>query len=59
MKYIEPVKSAVLFLLVMLSVVLTFIIWTYTPDYKFIEQTEGKEILIDAQKKSRRCHQTL
>ncbi|WP_107951467.1 YycH family regulatory protein [Lysinibacillus parviboronicapiens] len=50
MKYIEPVKSAVLFLLVMLSVVLTFIIWTYTPDYKFIEQTEGKEILIDAQK---------
>ncbi|MGE6517317.1 YycH family regulatory protein [Lysinibacillus sphaericus] len=50
MKYIEPVKSAVLFLLVMLSVVLTFIIWTYTPDYKFIEQTEGKEILIGPQK---------
>ncbi len=51
MKYIEPVKSIVLFLLVMLSVVLTFIIWTYTPDYKVIEQTEGKEILIGTQKK--------
>ncbi|MGG1215812.1 two-component system activity regulator YycH [Micromonospora provocatoris] len=51
MKYIEPVKSVVLFLLVMLSVVLTFIIWTYTPDYKVIEQTEGKEILIGTQKK--------
>ncbi|MEB2280523.1 YycH family regulatory protein [Lysinibacillus xylanilyticus] len=51
MKYIEPVKSVVLFLLVVLSVVLTFIIWTYTPDYKFIEQTEGKEILIGPQKK--------
>ncbi|MGE7695531.1 YycH family regulatory protein [Lysinibacillus sp. NPDC094177] len=51
MKYIEPVKSVVLFLLVMLSVVLTFIIWTYTPDYKFIEQTEGKEILVGPQKK--------
>lgn len=51
MKYIEPVKSVVLFLLVMLSVVLTFMIWTYTPDYKFIEQTEGKEILIGPQKK--------
>lgn len=51
MKYIEPVKSIVLFLLVMLSVVLTFIIWTYTPDYNVIEQTEGKEILIGTQKK--------
>ncbi|MFF2796686.1 YycH family regulatory protein [Lysinibacillus xylanilyticus] len=50
MKYIEPVKSVVLFLLVMLSVVLTFMIWTYTPDYKFIEKTEGKEILIGPQK---------
>ncbi|KOS61092.1 hypothetical protein FJQ98_26315 [Lysinibacillus agricola] len=51
MKYIEPVKSVVLFLLVMLSVVLTYMIWTYTPDYKVIEQTEEKEILIGPQKK--------
>ncbi|WP_427109095.1 YycH family regulatory protein [Lysinibacillus xylanilyticus] len=52
MKYIEPVKSVVLFLLVVLSVVLTFMIWTYTPDYKYIEKTEGKEeILIGPQKK--------
>lgn len=53
MKYIEPVKSVVLFLLVVLSVVLTFIIWTYTPDYKFIEKTEGKEILIGPHKNRR------
>lgn len=50
MKYIEPVKSVVLFLFVMLSVVLTFLIWTYTPDYKFIEKTTGEEILIKPQK---------
>ncbi|MEA0554673.1 two-component system activity regulator YycH [Lysinibacillus irui] len=50
MKYIEPVKSVVLFLLVMLSVVLTFLIWTYTPDYKYIEKTELEEILIKPQK---------
>lgn len=50
MKYIEPVKSVVLFLLVMLSVILTFLIWTYTPDYKYIENTERKEILIKPQK---------
>lgn len=51
MKYIEPVKSVVLFLLVGLSVALTFMIWTYTPNYKYIEQTEGKEILIGPHKK--------
>ncbi|WP_409367442.1 YycH family regulatory protein [Lysinibacillus sp. 38-6] len=50
MKYIEPVKSIVLFLLVVLSIVLTFSIWTYSPDYNVIEQTEGKEILIGTQK---------
>ncbi|KOY80001.1 hypothetical protein I6G82_19030 [Lysinibacillus macroides] len=50
MRYVEPVKSVVLFLLVMLSVVLTFLIWTYTPDYKYIEKTEGEEILIKPQK---------
>ncbi len=50
MKYLEPVKSVVLFLLVMLSVILTFLIWTYTPDYKYIENTERKEILIKPQK---------
>lgn len=39
MKYIEQAKSLLLFLLVTSSIVLTFIIWTYTPDYKSIEQT--------------------
>ena len=50
MKYIEPVKSVVLFLLVVLSVVLTFIHWTYTPDYEYIEKTESKEIVIGTKK---------
>ncbi|GLC90078.1 YycH family regulatory protein [Lysinibacillus piscis] len=50
MKYIEPVKSIVLFLLVMLSIALTFTIWTYTPDYRYIEQVESKEILVGSQK---------
>ncbi len=43
MKYIEPVKSVVLFLLVMLSVILTFLIWTYTPDYKYIEKQRERK----------------
>ena len=50
MKYIEPVKSVVLFLLVMLSIVLTFINWTYTSDYEYIEKTEVKEIEIGTKK---------
>lgn len=50
MKYIEPVKSIVLFLLVMLSIVLTFINWTYTSDYEYIEKTEVKEIEIGTKK---------
>ena len=50
MKYIEPVKSIVLFLLVMLSIVLTFLIWTYRPDYEYIEKTEVKEVVIGTKK---------
>ena len=50
MKYIELVKSVVLFLLVMLSIVLTFINWTYTSDYEYIEKTEVKEIEIGTKK---------
>lgn len=50
MKYIEPVKSVVLFLLVMLSIVLTYTIWTYTPDYEYIEKTEVKDIQIGTKK---------
>ncbi|CAM3192931.1 two-component system activity regulator YycH [Filibacter tadaridae] len=38
LKYIETVKSVVLVSLVLLSMTLTFFIWTYTPRYKTIEK---------------------
>ena len=38
LKYVEQIKSIVLTLLVVLSVTLTFTIWTYTPTYETIEQ---------------------
>lgn len=38
LKYIEPVKSIILLLLVALSVTFTFSIWTYTPRYDMAEQ---------------------
>lgn len=51
MKYVEPVKSVVLFVLVILSVLLTFLIWTYTPDYQYVEKIEGKEEIAVGTKK--------
>ncbi|QTD40149.1 YycH family regulatory protein [Sporosarcina sp. Te-1] len=39
LKYIEPIKSIVLLLLVLLSIAFTFSIWTYTPNYDPIEPT--------------------
>ena len=50
MKYIEHIKSIVLFLLVISSVILTFVIWTYTPDYKSIEQTTNNATVIGTKK---------
>ncbi|MFJ7737947.1 YycH family regulatory protein [Lysinibacillus sp. NPDC097287] len=52
MKYIEPVKSVVLFVFVILSVVLTFLIWTYSPDYEYVEKIEGKEEIAVGTKKA-------
>ena len=49
-KYIEHVKSIVLFLLVISSVILTFVIWTYTPDYTSIEQTTNNTTVIGTKK---------
>lgn len=53
MKYIEHVKTVVLTLLVLLSIALTFSIWTYTPNYKVIEknETETTEVTIGQKKK--------
>ena len=51
MKYVEQIKSVVLLFLVLLSVTLTFLIWNYKPDYKFIDETPGEQITIGEKKK--------
>ncbi|MBT2570987.1 transcriptional regulator [Planococcus sp. ISL-110] len=37
MKYVEQIKSVALFLLILLSLALTFTIWTFTPSHETIE----------------------
>lgn len=37
MKYVEQIKSGALFLLILLSLALTFTIWTFTPSHETIE----------------------
>ncbi|ANU09387.1 two-component system yycF/yycG regulatory protein [Planococcus antarcticus DSM 14505] len=37
MKYVEHIKSGALFLLILLSLALTFTIWTFTPSHETIE----------------------
>lgn len=51
LKYIEPVKSIVLTLLVALSMILTFSIWTYTPRYETIEQLPPVDVAIADKRK--------
>ena len=46
MKYIEPIKSLILFFLVLTSLLLTFMIWSYKPDYPFTEDPQVENILI-------------
>ncbi|MEK5040647.1 YycH family regulatory protein [Sporosarcina sp. FSL K6-3457] len=46
LKYIETVKSVVLLLLVTLSIVFTFSIWTYTPLYETTEDLPTVDISI-------------
>lgn len=46
MKYIEQIKSYLLTFLVLLSIVLTLMIWNYKPEYGFIEETPVDEIKI-------------
>ena len=54
MKYIEPIKSLILTFLVLMSLVLTFMIWNYKPDYPFTEdpQVDGISMGGDAKKMS-------
>lgn len=44
MKYVEHVKTIVLFLLIFLSLALTFSIWTFTPEFEEIETTQAVEV---------------
>ena len=39
LKYVEHIKSIALFLLILLSLALTFTIWTFTPTHEIIEPT--------------------
>ncbi|MFC5601682.1 YycH family regulatory protein [Sporosarcina koreensis] len=51
LKYIEPIKSIILLLLVLMSVTFTFSIWTYAPQLDTIEQSPTVDISIGASKK--------
>ncbi len=51
LKYIEPIKSIVLILLVILSIILTFSIWTYTPHFEMNEPLPPVDVSIAEKKK--------
>lgn len=51
MKYMETIKSFALFSLIALSVLLTFVIWTYTPKYETIESVSALDISIAEKRK--------
>lgn len=46
LKHVETIKSIILIVLIILSIILTFLIWTYTPKYKFIEDRATVDISI-------------
>ena len=50
MKNVEQIKSFFLVLLVILSLILTFSIWSYKPKYKTIEESQVEQIEIGKQK---------
>ena len=50
LKYIEPIKSVVLLLLVLLSVVFTIAVWSYSPNYEPMEQAQTVDISISEKK---------
>ena len=51
LKYVETIKSIALILLVALSIILTFSIWTYSPNYETIEQFPPIDISIGDKKR--------
>lgn len=50
LKYIEPIKSIVLLLLVLLSVLFTITVWSYSPNYEPMEQAQTVDISISEKK---------
>ncbi|MFD1863471.1 YycH family regulatory protein [Planococcus chinensis] len=50
MKYVEHIKTIALFLLIFLSLALTFSVWTFTPDYDEIEATPAVEVALGESK---------
>ncbi|BDH63778.1 hypothetical protein MTP04_39080 [Lysinibacillus sp. PLM2] len=50
LKYIEHIKSIVLTILVLLSLLLTFSIWSYTPNLQIIEETPVNQISVGTEK---------
>ena len=46
LKHVETIKSFILIVLITLSLILTFLIWTYTPKYEFIEERATVDISI-------------
>lgn len=51
MKHVEQIKSFVLLLLVLLSLILTFSIWTYTPDYQSIPESQVEQTTLGSGEK--------
>lgn len=47
MKYLEQIKSVVLFVLVLLSVTLTFTIWSYHPNYETVEKEKPFNVTME------------
>lgn len=50
MKYVEPIKSFLLFFLVGLSLTLTIMIWNYKPNHQFIEETVSENYISTEEK---------
>lgn len=50
MKYVEPIKSFILLFLVLLSLLFTFMIWNYKPNYPLQEPTQKERNLTDEKK---------
>ena len=59
MKYIEQIKSVVLFLLIFLSLALTFTIWNFTPSFEELEPGTPTDVSIGENKSAEEVVQPL